>query len=126
MNIVNIKFEVHYHDVTHTHGLIGKHENYHFYVDYHPSIDSRKDARYRIYINSDLLAERIWYWGNEHYIEETVFMDLDKNVEHTIKLEPLFARDYLGYPIAILMKNIQIPKASILSQSKNNLTFKLA
>lgn len=133
MNIVNIKFEVHYHDVSHTHGTKERREEFYkrmrgggLYASAGlGGVEVQADARYRIYVDSDLLAERIWYWGNEHYIEESLFVELDKNVEHTIKLEPLFCEDFLKYPIAINLKNVKIPNLQIINQSKNNLTFKL-
>ena len=122
MNIVNIKFEVHYRDVT-THK---SEESIESHLKKISIIEAKYDARYRIYIDSNLLTERVWYWGNDHYLKENIFVQLDKNIEYTVKLEPLFCLDYLTYPIAIRMKNIQIPNATIINQSKNNLTFKIA
>lgn len=128
MNLVNIKFEVHYHDAIHNTISYVDNSEYDLIVNgiHSISVDRKYDARYRIYVDSNLLAERVWYWGNDHYIKENMFVQLDKNIEYTVKLEPLFCMDYLGFPIAIRMKNIKIPNATILNQSKNNLTFKIA
>lgn len=129
MNIVNIKFEVHYHDVTHTHGSEEKRKEFYSRLRSNSGLNGinlQADARYRIYVNLDLLTERVWYWGNDNYLKESVFVDLDKHTEHTVELEPLFVLDYFNYPIAIRMKNIEIPKATIINQSKNKLTFKIA
>ena len=124
MNTVNIKFEVHYHDVIHTHGSDQK-----MNPNWKKGINDpqrSEDARYRIYIDSELLAERVWTWGNNHYIKENLFIEIDKNNEHSISIEPLFCTDYLGISIAIRMKNIHVSKSNIINQSKNNVTFKLA
>lgn len=43
---------------------------------------------YRIYVDDDLLAERVYHWRNpEQYVQEVIVVNLDPGM-HQFKLEP--------------------------------------
>lgn len=49
-------------------------------------IDLEK-ARYRLYVNDDLLTERSWIWNQQIFIKENLSVYLDVGIHHTIRLE---------------------------------------
>jgi hypothetical protein len=54
-----------------------------------PGWVSFENNRYRLYINNDLLTERNWIWDLNTKIDENIFVDLPKNSDNIIKLEPI-------------------------------------
>ena len=49
-------------------------------------IDHEK-PRYRIYVNDDLITERVWIWDIQTYIEEKLLVNVPTNTTHNIRLE---------------------------------------
>lgn len=44
-------------------------------------------ARYRLYVNDDLIVERIWIWDIDTIIEENLIVDVVPKIAHNIRLE---------------------------------------
>jgi hypothetical protein len=44
-------------------------------------------ARYRIYVNDDLITERTWIWDMDTVIEESMQVKVTPNLTHNIRLE---------------------------------------
>lgn len=44
---------------------------------------------YRLYVDQDLITERTWVWNNNTVILESLIVDVDNNIGHNVKLEPL-------------------------------------
>lgn len=49
-----------------------------------------KETRYRIYIDGELMAERLWIWPNDKMIIENFVVDIAPG-EHHFKFEPVVA-----------------------------------
>ena len=64
---------------------------------------STEGNRYRLYVNSDLLAERAWvYDAKTTYIEEDIWVNVELESINTVKIVPLLAENskaefYLRY-----------------------------
>lgn len=106
---VNLKFEVH----------IKKK-----YTSNDPDEKFLIEPRYRIYINSDLITERSWPWGEDIVLQESIwFTQSDTN--HTLKLttriewSPLLRSNlnlrYCYYSFSI--KNLLIDEQTILHKT---------
>ena len=52
-----------------------------------PNWIEHEKPRYRLYINDDLITERTWIWDMQTYIEEDLRVEVDKGINHTIRLE---------------------------------------
>jgi hypothetical protein len=46
-----------------------------------------EQARYRLYVNNDLITERTWTWDIDTVIEENVCVNVAPKVNHSIRLE---------------------------------------
>jgi hypothetical protein len=63
-----------------------------------------EDPRYRLYIDNDLITERTWDWDNwgmQTYIEENLCVELDKGVNHTVRLELIKDEDIDSTPYSL-------------------------
>jgi len=120
---VKLNLEIYYHDVIHTYG---PEKEFKKNIRFHLNNFIGPKPRYRIYVDSEMIVERVWHWGNDHYLKEHLILGLDKNIDHTFEFEPLFCEDMLQYPIVMKIKNLQISKATIINQLKNKVTFRLA
>lgn len=56
-----------------------------------------EQARYRLYVNDDLITERTWVWDQNSYVEETLVVKVNRTDTHTIRLEHIkFSRGHLA------------------------------
>ena len=44
-------------------------------------------ARYRIYVNDDLITERTWIWDIDTVIEETLCVNVESEISHVVRLD---------------------------------------
>ena len=44
-------------------------------------------AKYRIYVNDDLIIERTWIWDQDTVIEENITVDVTPEITHTVRVE---------------------------------------
>lgn len=44
---------------------------------------------YRVFVNEDLITERSWLWDDEKLIREEIWAELDPQLAHKIKLQPV-------------------------------------
>lgn len=44
---------------------------------------------YRLYVNDDLLTERLWIWDNSKLIQETIWVALTVDDTHSLSLTPV-------------------------------------
>lgn len=51
------------------------------------------DTRYRIYVDDNLITERSWIWGNNIALHEDLFVKIDLQTEHTLRLDPIIYSD---------------------------------
>lgn len=48
---------------------------------------AHEKARYRIYVDDDLITERIWIWDQDTIIEENFTVDVSPNLNHAVRIE---------------------------------------
>ena len=48
---------------------------------------SQGESRYRIYLNNNLITERTGVWGNEAFVVEEFFAEIQKGFNNIIRLE---------------------------------------
>ena len=48
-----------------------------------------ESARYRVYVDNDLITERNWIWDNNVFLKESIWVEINDDAEHTIKIEPI-------------------------------------
>ena len=63
-----------------------------------PSWVEGENNAYRLYLNNDLLTERSWVWNIKTFIDETVWVELNSETDHLIKIVPIL------YPVNSLAK----------------------
>jgi len=54
-----------------------------------PSWVNFEKNRYRLYVDEDMLTERSWIWDIKTYIDENIWVELQADTEHIIKLVPI-------------------------------------
>lgn len=54
-----------------------------------PSWVNHEKNRYRLYVDEDMLTERTWSWDKETLIDENIWVELEPNMQHLIKLVPI-------------------------------------
>jgi hypothetical protein len=83
---------------------------------------------YRLYINSELMSERTWIWGehsNSISLKENIWVDLDINSTHTINLEQIFIQNDPNITIGISQFDILTHQFEILNSDSNSITFRI-
>lgn len=56
------------------------------------SVNYKKPV-YRLYLNNELLTERTWTHSEDSFIREEIWVDIPRNFESTINLEPVMFDD---------------------------------
>lgn len=51
------------------------------------------DVRYRIYLDDNLITERSWIWANNIALHEELFVKIDLQQDHRLRLEPITYSD---------------------------------
>lgn len=69
------------------------------------TIQNYSDSRYRIYVDDDLMVERTWIWGNNVFLQENIWINVNKNSTHTLLLEPIVL---IQQQAKFNIKNLQI------------------
>jgi hypothetical protein len=84
-----------------------------------------RDSRYRLYVDSDLITERTWIWNNSTFLQENLWVNVDRNLTHTLKLE---AVTHLPEQAQFSLQSMTLAKGSLttLSTTPTEITFKVA
>jgi hypothetical protein len=82
------------------------------------SIAYKKLPKYRVYVNQDLIVERDWIWGNNVYIEEDIWADIDLAQDCVLRVEPIAI---VNNASKFDIENFQIINGEGLIQKPNNL-----
>ena len=88
-----------------------------------PSWVNYENNRYRLYINNSLLTERTWIWGLNTKINEHIYVNLPRNSENTIRIEPILKNRSVA---KFVIRNLSIDDIIINSAESETteLTFK--
>lgn len=78
---------------------------------------------YRLYLNDELMTERTWIWDMNTYVDEEMIVEIDKNINHVIKVEVIKSTPLALTQLAL--RNIQIDgvKGNDRDGHKDNVTF---
>lgn len=71
-----------------------------------PSWVDHEKNKYRLYVNNDMLTERTWAWNINTFIDENIWVCLDSNNTHRIRLEPIL--DPISSFAQFSLKNLRI------------------
>jgi hypothetical protein len=89
------------------------------------NLDQRyANSIYRIYVNHDLITERNWIWDNQTVLHENIWVFVEENSQHTLRLEPvIFNSRQAEFNIANVKTNVE--DIEILDTSPVALTFEI-
>jgi len=62
--------------------------------------------KYRLYVNEDMLTERSWIWDIKTFIDENIWVELEANKLHRIKIVPIL--DPMNSFAKFAIKNLRI------------------
>ena len=48
-----------------------------------------EDAKYRLYVNNDLLTERTWRWGIDAFVKENIIVDVPTELANDLYIMPI-------------------------------------
>lgn len=84
-----------------------------------------RDSRYRLYVDSDLITERTWIWNNSTFLQENLWVNVDRSIIHTLKLE---AVTYLPEQAQFSLQSMALAKGVLttLSTTPTEISFKVA
>jgi hypothetical protein len=52
-----------------------------------PSYIEQEKSKYRLYVNDDLITERVWIWDINTVIQEDIWVDVPPYISHVIRIE---------------------------------------
>lgn len=84
-----------------------------------PSWVNFEKNRYRLYVNEDMLTERSWLWDINTFIDENIWVELESNMEHIIKLVPVL--DPVTSFAKFTLKNLNINGNEYLTEKEEQL-----
>lgn len=90
-----------------------------------PSWVNFEKNRYRLYVNEDMLTERSWIWDINTFIDENIWVELESNKEHLIKIIPIL--DPTTSLAKFALKNLRINEELYIfeNQEQLELSFRL-
>lgn len=99
--------------------LVGVHPEY-------PKWIQHEKTKYRIYLDDELMIERVWYWDINTYLNERIIADLPKDSTHLIKLDVL--KTIPGAMSEISLKNLTVNGViqEVGEQHNNKVSFTVA
>jgi hypothetical protein len=84
-----------------------------------PSWVNFEKNRYRLYVNEDMLTERSWIWDIKTYIDENIWVELESNKTHLIKIIPIL--DPINSLAKFALKNLRINENLYQSENQEQL-----
>ena len=84
-----------------------------------------RDSKYRLYVDSDLITERTWIWNNSIFLQENLWVSVDRNLTHTLKLE---AVTHIPEQARFSLESMILAKGNLttLSTTPTEISFKVA
>lgn len=82
--------------------------------------------QYRLYVNDDLITERLWIWDATTVIEENVTVDLSPNQYHSIWVKAVDLNNpFLGSQLAIKSLKINGKAVGLINEHRSEISFLL-
>jgi hypothetical protein len=84
-----------------------------------------RDSKYRLYVDRDLITERTWIWNNSTFLQENLWVNIDRNFTHTLKLE---AVTHIPEQARFSLESMILAKGNLttLSTTPTEISFKVA
>ena len=54
-----------------------------------PSWVNFENNKYRLYVDNDMITERSWIWNTKTLLDENIWVELELDTEHSIKIVPI-------------------------------------
>ena len=71
-----------------------------------PSWVDFENNKYRLYVNNDMITERSWIWNTKTLLDENIWVKLELDTEHSIKIVPVL--DPINSFVKFTLKNLRI------------------
>lgn len=71
-----------------------------------PSWVNFENNKYRLYVNNDMITERSWIWDTKTLLDENIWVELELDTEHSIKIVPVL--DPINSFVKFTLKNLRI------------------
>ena len=71
-----------------------------------PSWVDFENNKYRLYVDNDMITERSWIWNTKILLDENIWVKLDLDTEHSIKIVPVL--DPINSFVKFTLKNLRI------------------
>jgi len=84
-----------------------------------PSWVNFEKNKYRLYVNEDMLTERSWIWDIKTFIDENIWVELESNKEHRIKIVSIL--DPINSLAKFALKNLRINENLYQSENQEQL-----
>ena len=71
-----------------------------------PSWVDFENNKYRLYVDNDMITERSWIWNTKTLLDENIWVELELDTEHSIKIVPVL--DPINSFVKFTLKNLRI------------------
>ena len=71
-----------------------------------PSWVDFENNKYRLYVDNDMITERSWIWNTKTLLDENIWVELELDTEHLIKIVPVL--DPINSFVKFTLKNLRI------------------
>ena len=71
-----------------------------------PSWVNFENNKYRLYVDNDMITERSWIWNTKTLLDENIWVKLELDTEHSIKIVPVL--DPINSFVKFTLKNLRI------------------
>ena len=71
-----------------------------------PSWVDFENNKYRLYVDNDMITERSWVWNTKTLLDENIWVKLELDTEHSIKIVPVL--DPINSFVKFTLKNLRI------------------
>ena len=71
-----------------------------------PSWVDFENNKYRLYVDNDMITERSWIWNTKILLDENIWVELELDTEHSIKIVPVLAP--INSFVKFTLKNLRI------------------
>jgi hypothetical protein len=84
-----------------------------------------RDSRYRLYVDNDLITERTWIWNNSTFLQENLWVDIDRSIAHILKIEAI---THLANQASFSLQSLTSEKDTLIVTAVNptEISFKVA
>ena len=90
-----------------------------------PSWVDFENNKYRLYVDNDMITERSWIWNTKTLLDENIWVKLELDTEHSIKIVPVL--DPINSFVKFTLKNLRINNNLYYTENEEQLelSFKL-